>query len=135
MRREVTTSDFVEYRAKTHGCLNLNKIVYDLYDKNTQKILMSGDIVPSEEAKQLVLGTHPSGNWNSSVVGAALDLFDSAVKSHLIKDLSKQDLESVPMQQISPGHPDAQGRRVKAITWEVVAIDDEADIVWVKGVI
>ena len=57
------------------------------------------------------------------------------MKSTLLQDITKQELENVPMQQVSSGDPDAQGRRVKAITWAVVAIDREEDAVWVEGVI
>jgi len=135
MRCNATTVDFIDYRTETDGCLNLKKLHYTLRDKDTGHFLLEGVIYPTDEARQMVLGTHPSGNWNSSVVGAALDLNDRSIKSTLLQDITKQELENVPMQQVSSGDPDAQGRRVKAITWAVVAIDREEDTVWVEGVI
>lgn len=135
MKHSATTVDFVTYRTETDGCIGLQRIFYTLRDKDTGKFLLEGVIHPTEEARQMVLGTHPSGNWNSSVVGAALDLNDHSIKSTLLQDITKQELENVPMQQVSSGDPDAQGRRVKAITWAVVAIDREEDAVWVEGVI
>lgn len=135
MKHSATTVDFITYRTETNGCIGLQRIFYTLRDKDTGKFLLEGVIHPTEEARQMVLGTHPSGNWNSSVVGAALDLNDRSIKSTLLQDITKQELENVPMQQVSSGDPDAQGRRVKAITWAVVAIDREEDTVWVEGVI
>lgn len=135
MKHSATTVDFITYRTETDGCIGLQRIFYTLRDKDTGKFLLEGVIHPTEEARQMVLGTHPSGNWNSSVVGAALDLNDHSIKSTLLQDITKQELENVPMQQVSSGDPDAQGRRVKAITWAVVAIDREEDTVWVEGVI
>lgn len=135
MKHSATTVDFITYRTETDGCIGLQRIFYTLRDKDTGKFLLEGVIHPTEEARQMVLGTHPSGNWNSSVVGAALDLNDRSIKSTLLQDITKQELENVPMQQVSSGDPDAQGRRVKAITWAVVAIDREEDTVWVEGVI
>lgn len=135
MKRSMSTTEFTEYRNRTHGCLNLHKIMYELYDKETGVLLMNGEIIPNDEARQLVLGTHPSGNWNSSLVGAALDLFDPSIRSCLLKDISKKELENIPMPSTSTNNPDAQGRRIKAITWEVIAIDENKDIIWVKGVV
>lgn len=135
MRKEVTTKEYIAYRDKTHGCLNVKTIHYTLKDVDNGQVLLTGKLDPSDEARQLVLGKHPSGNWHSSVVGAALDLFDGAIKSYLRGKMSNVELENVPIQQTSSTNIDAQGRRVKAITWAVVAIDEDTDTVWVEGVI
>lgn len=135
MKHSATTVDFITYRTETDGCIGLQRIFYTLRDKDTGKFLLEGVIHPTEEARQMVLGTHPSGNWYSSVVGAALDLNDHNIKTALLQGMTKQELESVPLPRVSTSNPDAQGRRVKAITWAVVAIDREEDAVWVEGVI
>ena len=120
------------------GCLTVTKIHYDLYSKETQELLVTGVIVPDEEARQYVLGTHPSRDFYDSVIGASLDMEDKKIKDALLDQMTKKErenLKAVPLPITTAHGDDEQGRRAKAIVWGVVAIDEETSEVWVKGVI
>lgn len=138
MKRDVTTKEYQAYKARTNGCLAVTKIHYDLHSKESQELLLTGDIIPSEEAKQYVLGTHPSRDFYDSVIGASLDIEDKKIKATLLDRMSRQErenLKAVPLPNTTAHGDDEQGRRAKAIVWGVVAIDDETNEVWVRGVI
>lgn len=138
MKRDVTTKEYQAYKAKTNGCLTVTKIHYQLYSKDNQELLLTGDITPGEEAKQYVLGTHPSRDLYDSVIGASLDIEDKKIKEALLNNMTKrerEDLKGVPLPDTSARGDEEQGRRAKAIVWGVYAIDDESNEVWVRGII
>lgn len=138
MKRNVTTKEYQEYKARTQGCLSVEKIHYELYSKDTQEMLLDGTIIPGEEARQYVLGTHPSRDYYDSVIGASLDIEDKKIKATLLDRMTKQDrenLKGVPLPDTTAHGDDEQGRRAKAIIWGVVSIDDATNEVWVRGVI
>lgn len=138
MKRDVTTREYQEYKAKTNGCLCVTKIHYDLYNRDTQALLVTGVIIPTEEARKYVLGTHPSGDRYDSLIGASLDVEDKKIKETILSQMPKQErenLKGVPLPNTTAHGDDEQGRRAKAIVWGVVSIDDETHEVWVRGVI
>ena len=138
MKRDVTTKEYREYKAKTNGCLSVTKIHYDLHSKDTNELLVTGVIIPDDEARQYVLGTHPSRDFYDSVIGAALDMEDKKIKEAILGHMTKrerEDLKGVPIPDTTAHGDDEQGRRAKAIVWGVTTIDDETNEVWVKGVI
>lgn len=138
MKRDVTTKEYQEYKRNTNGCLCVTKIHYDLHDRDTQGLLVTGVIIPTDEAKKYVLGTHPSGDRYDSLIGASLDVEDKKIKETLLGQMTKQErenLKGVPLPDTSAHGDEEQGRRAKAIIWGVVGIDDETNEVWVKGVI
>lgn len=137
MKQRVTTREYQQYKAQTKGCLSVEKIHYDLYDRDTQALLVTGVIIPTEDAKKYVLGTHPSGDRYDSLIGASLDIEDKKIKEMLLDQMTKQErenLKAVPLPETS-AVGEEQGRRAKAIVWCVSAIDKEAKEVWVEGVI
>ena len=138
MKRDVTTKEYQAYKAKTKGCLTVEKIYYELYSKDNQELLLSGTIIPNDEAKQYVLGTHPSRDYYDSVIGASLDIEDKKIKATLLDGMTKQDrenLKGVPLPDTTAHGDDEQGRRAKAIVWGVISIDEDTNEVWVRGVI
>lgn len=138
MKKEVTTKEYQAYKAKTNGCLAVTKIHYMLYSKESQELLIGGSITPSDEARQYVLGTHPSRDIYDSVIGASLDIEDKKIKAALLHNLTKrerEELKGVPLPDTSAHGDEEQGRRAKAIVWGVYAIDEETNEVWVRGII
>lgn len=138
MKKEVTTKEYQAYKAKTNGCLAVKKVHYQLYSKDARCLLVTGEIMPSDEARQYVLGTHPSRDLYDSVIGASLDIEDKKIKATLLESLTKkerEDLKGVPLPDTSAHGDEEQGRRAKAIVWGVYAIDEETNEVWVRGII
>lgn len=137
MKNSVTTKEYQAYKKRTNGCITLEKIHYALYDRDTKQLLVKGDILPTEEAKQYVLGSHPSGDRYDSLVGASLDIEDKKIKSILLGKMTpieRENLKAVPLPETS-ATGEEQGRRAKAIIWCVTAIDEATNEVWVEGVI
>ena len=135
-KKNVSVKEYIAYRDRTNGCMDVEKIYYTIKDKDTDEVLLEGQMIPGDEAKSLVLGTHPSGNRYSSVVLAAIDLETPKIRAELEKTVSKQELDSVSL--MGSGNVDdgtSQVRRIKAITCVVQAIDEETNEVWIEGVI
>lgn len=137
MKTKVTTREYLEYRDATNGCLSVKQIYYKLFDKDTGQVLLCGDLQPTEEARQLVLGTHPSGNQYSSVILSAVDLYMPQIRAALDATVTKQELESVNLLDTKNSSDSGvvQPRRAKAIVWSVQYIDNEEHHVWIEGVI
>lgn len=136
MKKAVSVHDYIEYRDKTEGCMAVKVIHCTLKDSATKEVLVVKDLIPTDESKALVLGTHPSGNMYSSVVLSTLDLNTENLRKELEKTVSKKELESVALMN-SGNSVDGteQTRRAKAITFAVRYIDEDTDEVWVEGVI
>ena len=134
MKKPVTTAEFVKYIRDTYGCRNIQKINYELIDKDDGEVLLAGVIPVTQDARLMVMGQHPSGNKYGSAIGAQLDIVDPAIKNFLRQRMDNKVLMSTGM-PASSAKQDEQARRIKAIVWQTTHIDDEAQEVWVSGVI
>lgn len=136
MKKPVSVRDYIAYRDRTKGCMDVEIIYFTLRDKESNEVLLDGSMFPDDKAKAMVLGTHPSGNSCSSVVLATIDLQTNAIHKSLESTVTKRELESVALKDsgnVEDGV--AQTRRAKAITWIVQYIDEDTNEVWVEGVI